>query len=64
MMRNKYFIKITFILSIILIQAKSIDITLTSTLTNTTTDNYEISNNILSIISNSDYKISGSCSEC
>ena len=63
-MRNKYFIKITFILSIVLLQVKSIDITLTSTLTNTTTDNYEISNNILSIISNGDYKISGSCSEC
>ena len=64
MMRNKYFINITFILSIVLFQVASIDITLTSILTNTTTDNYEISNNILSIISNGDYKISGSCSEC
>ena len=51
-------------LYVLLLQAQSIDITLTSTLTNTTTDNYEISNNILSIISSGNYIISGSCSEC
>ena len=64
MLKKLYFLKITFILSILLLQVKSVDITLTSTLTDTTTDNYEISNNILSIKSNGEYKISGSCSEC
>ena len=52
MLKKLYFLKITFILSILLLQVKSVDITLTSTLTDTTTDNYEISNNILSIKSN------------
>ena len=64
MLKKLYFLKITFILSILLLQVKSVDITLTSTLTDTTTENYEISNNILSIKSNGEYKISGSCSEC
>ena len=52
------------ILTIILIQTSSIDIQLTSTLTDVTTDNYEISKNVLSIKSKGNYKISGSCSEC
>ena len=62
-MKNLLLLKFS-ILTIILIQTASIDIQLTSTLTDATTDNYEISKNVLSIKSKGDYKISGSCSEC
>ena len=63
-MKTSLFIYITLLVYMLLLQVKAIDIKLTSTLTNTTTDNYEISNNILSIIADGEYKISGSCSEC
>jgi len=49
---------------LLIIQIKTIDITLTSTMTDTTTDNYKISNNIVSIKANGAYKFTGSCSEC
>ena len=62
-MNDLLFITIT-ILNIMLIEVETIDIQLTSTLTDITTDNYEISKNVLSIKSKGDYKISGSCSEC
>ena len=49
---------------LLLIHIKTIDITLTSMMTDITTDNYKISNNIVSIKANGDYKFTGSCSEC
>ena len=64
MMKISLFIKIAFLVYISFIQVKAIDIALTSTLTNTNTDNYAISNNILTINANGEYKISGSCTEC
>ena len=64
MMKISLFIKIAFLVYISFIQVKAIDIALTSTLTNSTTDNYAISNNILTINANGEYKISGSCTEC
>ena len=52
------------LLNILVLHVYSIDIALIPVLTDITTDNYEISNNILSIKSDGEYKISGSCSEC
>ena len=63
-MKNLFFSKIMILLNILVLHVYTIDITLIPILTNTTTDNYEISNNILSIKSDGEYKISGSCSEC
>ena len=63
-MKNLFFSKIMILLNILVLHIYSIDIALIPVLTDITTDNYEISNNILSIKSDGEYKISGSCSEC
>ena len=63
-MKSFFISKILVLFCFLLLQIKSIDITLTSTLTDITTDDYVISNNQLSIKSKGEYKISGSCSEC
>ena len=63
-MKKTFISKMLFLLCILILQIKSIDITLTSTLEDITTDNYSISNNILSIKTEGEYKITGSCSEC
>ena len=63
-MKKSSFLKIALLVYISLVQVKSIDIALTSTLTDTTNDNYQIKNNTLSIKANGEYSISGGCSEC
>ena len=63
-MKKTFFIQIAILVYISLVHAKSIDIALTSTLTDTTNDNYQIASNILSIKTNGEYSISGGCSEC
>ena len=62
-MKNLLLLRI-YVFVFLLLQAISIDIKLTSILTDTTTDSYEIAKNVLSIKSKGEYKISGSCSEC
>ena len=63
-MKDVFFIKIMLLLYIIFLKVNTIDITLTPILEETTTDNYKIAKNVLSIQSNGEYKISGACSEC
>ena len=63
-MENSFFLKIILLVCISLAQVKSIDIALTSTLIDTSNDNYQIINNTLSIKANGEYSISGGCSEC
>ena len=54
----------SIIISILLLSIKSVDITLSSLMEDKEESTYSISNNVLSLNSNTDYKISGSCSEC
>ena len=63
-MKNIFLSRIMLFLCVLFLQINAIDITLTSILEDTTTDNYKIAKNILSILSNGEYKISGACSEC
>ena len=49
---------------ILIIQINSVDITLSSTMSNQEESTYTIENNVLTLNSNSEYTISGSCSEC
>jgi hypothetical protein len=63
-MKNAFLSKIMLLLCVLFLQINTIDITLTSILEDTTTDNYKIAKNALSILSNGEYKISGACSEC
>ena len=63
-MENSFFLKIILLVCISLAQIKSIDIALTSTLIDTSKDNYQIINNTLSIKASGEYSISGGCSEC
>ena len=44
--------------------SSSVTITLSSSMTDTTEDSYTISSNILTLTSNEEYLIKGSCSEC
>ena len=65
-MKNKY---VSFILLILVsfqisFVANSVEITLSSSMEDTTTDTYEIKSNILTLLSNEEYIIKGSCSEC
>ena len=48
----------------LIIQINSIDITLSSTMSNKEESTYIIENNVLTLNSNSEYTISGSCNEC
>ena len=57
--------KIFFLFLFFLIQVEAVDITLTSTLTDTIESTYTISSNILTLNSDGEeYVISGTCSEC
>ena len=62
--KNSTLQKITFIFIFLLIQVQSIDITLSSTMTDTTADTYSIASNVVTLNSNTEYKLSGTCSEC
>ena len=48
----------------LLIHIKSVDIALSSSMEDKEESTYSISSNVLNLNSNTDYKISGSCSEC
>ena len=61
--------KITFLLFIILIfqiskVENSVEITLSSSMEDTTEDSYQISSNILTLNSEEEYIIKGTCTEC
>jgi len=56
--------KIIFIFIFLLIQVQSVDIALSSTMTDTTADTYSIANNVVTLNSDTEYKLSGTCSEC
>ena len=49
---------------ILIIQINSVDITLSSTMSNQEESTYTIENNVLTLNSDSEYTISGSCNEC
>ena len=65
-MKNKYvsIILLIFFSFQISLVSNSVEITLSSSMEDTTTDNYQIKSNILTILSNEEYIIKGSCSEC
>ena len=65
-MKNKYvsFILLLLVSFQISFVANSVEITLSSSMEDTTTDTYEIKSNILTLLSNEEYIIKGSCSEC
>ena len=55
---------ILFLISILLIQIKTVDIILSSSMDDTEQSTYSISNNILTLNTSGEYTISGSCSDC
>ena len=55
---------VLFLISILLIQIKAVDIVLSSSMDNTEQSTYSISDNILTLNTSNEYKISGSCSDC
>ena len=63
-MKNSIFQNIIFIFIALLIQVQSVDITLSSTMTDTTADTYSIASNVVTLNSETEYKLSGTCSEC
>ena len=63
-MKKNLFSKKLFLLIILIIQIKSVDITLSSTMSDIEESTYTIKSNVLTLNSNSEYTISGSCSEC
>ena len=63
-MKNSISQKIIFIFIVLLIQVQSVDITLSSTMTDTTADTYSIASNVVTLKSDTEYKLSGACSEC
>ena len=65
-MCNKYVsILLLFLLSFQISQVlTSIEITLSSSMTDTTLDTYQIKSNIVTLLSSEEYLIKGSCSEC
>ena len=63
-MKNSISQKIIFIFIVLLIQVQSVDITLSSTMTDTTADTYSIASNVVTLNSETEYKLSGTCSEC
>ena len=56
--------KILFIFIALLIQVQSVDITLSSTMSDTSAETYSIASNVLTLNSQTEYKLSGTCSEC
>ena len=64
-MGDKYRLLILFTISLEIFQLiNSVEITLSSSMADTTEDSYSISNNILTLTSDDEYTIKGSCSEC
>ena len=63
-MKKNLFSTKLFLLIILIIQIKSVDITLSSTMSDIEESTYTIKSNVLALNSNSEYTISGSCSEC
>ena len=63
-MKKNLFSTKLFLLIILIIQIKSVDITLSSTMSDIEESTYTIKSNVLTLNSNSEYTISGSCSEC
>ena len=65
-MQTKYVSILLWILISIQISQvdNSVTITLSSSMTDTTSDTYQINSNILTLTSNEEYIITGSCSEC
>ena len=65
-MQTKYVSILLWILISIQISQvdNSVTITLSSSMTDTTSDTYQINSNILTLTSNEEYIIKGSCSEC
>ena len=63
MSKNKSLI-LSIIFSSLLLYIKSVDITLSSSMEDKEESTYSISSNVLSLNSSTDYKISGSCSDC
>ena len=65
-MKNKYvsLILVIFISFQITFVSNSIEITLETSMEDTKTDNYQIKSNIVTLLSNEEYIIKGSCSEC
>ena len=63
-MKKNLFSTKLFLLVILIIQIKSVDITLSSTMSDIEESTYTIKSNVLTLNSNSEYTISGSCSEC
>ena len=63
-MKNSISQNIIFIFIALLIQVQSVDITLSSTMTDTTADTYSIASNVVTLNSETEYKLSGTCSEC
>ena len=62
--KNSISQKIIYIFIALLIQVQSVDITLSSTMTDTSADTYSIASNIVTLNSQTEYKLSGTCSEC
>ena len=63
-MKNSISQNIIFIFIALLIQVQSVDITLSSAMTDTTADTYSIASNVVTLNSETEYKLSGTCSEC
>ena len=62
--KNSISKKIIFILFALTIQVQSVDITLSSSMTDTNSDTYSIVSNVVTLKSETEYKLSGTCSEC
>ena len=62
--KNSISKKIIFILFALSIQVQSVDITLSSSMTDTNSDTYSIVSNVVTLKSETEYTLSGTCSEC
>ena len=62
--KNSISQKIMLIFLALLIQVHSVDITLSSSMTDTNADTYSIASNVVILSSGTEYKLSGTCSEC
>ena len=62
--KNSISKKIIFILFALTIQVQSVDITLSSSMTDTNSDTYSIVSNVVTLKSETEYTLSGTCSEC
>ena len=62
--KSLFFNKILILFIILYIQIESVDIKLSSSMSNTEESTYIIKNNVLTLNSSIDYSISGTCNEC